>query len=664
MFQKLRITLCRDDGHALKPGESGCRAEALTISRADSGALGLRLLARLAPEKPLFKTQHGFSRQEAVKVHLPAAQTRYLAVYQHKDWWIRPAFAGGAAQIPSRTQLLLWLDGGEYHVLTAVCGADYRADLRGEGEELLLTLSSNQDGMMACDTPALAYAHHADPFAACEAAVLLSLEMAGAGMPRSRKRYPPEFEKLGWCTWDAFYHQVDAQGIYKKLEEFREKQLPVSWVLIDDGWSVADYEQQELLGLDAVPEKFPAGLSGTIARIKEIYGVRWVGVWQALMGYWNGVGQSSPAYEAFRDSLAVLPDGRAVPDPKRSFAFWHTWHGYLARQGIDFVKIDQQSAPALFFGGLHTYGEASREMHAGVGASAALHFDGSAIHCMGMAPEELWARPSAAVIRSSDDFVPGAPGGFLEHCRQNVYGALLYGPLYWGDFDMFWSAHEKGVQHAMLRAVSGGPVYVSDKLGQTDAGVLWPLISRDGTLYRCDGVGLPTTDCLFMDPGQDAKPLKIWNTYGESFLVAAFAVTEEGPAAHGEIRLSDIPQAAGETYVCVSCRDGWARVLRGGESIPFQLPGGQSALFLLIPMHEKCTVIGLMEKYVSCAAVKQVFYESRECRIALKENGRLGFFLRETPRRALAGEGELALTALGGGLWTVDAPGEMVTIQW
>ncbi len=663
MFEQLRVLLCRDDGRTGSPGEDGCQAETSILSSPDTGAMGLVLKAQWTPDKPLFKIQHSFARHGAVQLRLPAKDTRYMAVYQHKDWWIRPAFASIPAQIPPRTQLLLWREENEYHVLIALCGSDYRADIQGEDDGLLVTLSSSQDGRMDCQTPVLAYACHADPFLACENAARLGLEMAGCGKARAYKRYPQVFEKLGFCTWDAFYHQVDAKGIDQKLEELQNKGLPLGWVLIDDGWSATDGENAELTGLDAVLEKFPGGLKHTIDHIKKTYGVAHVGVWQALMGYWNGVKKGSPAYEALRDSLTVLPDGRHVPDPKNSFAFWHTWHSRLERQGVDFVKIDEQSAPALFFGGRLTYGEASRGMQAGAGASAALHFDGNAIHCMGMAPEEMWARPSAALIRSSDDFVPGAPDGFLEHCKQNVYGALLFGSLYWGDFDMFWSAHEKGVQHAMLRAVSGGPVYVSDKVNQTDASVLWPLISGDGTVYRCEGVGMPTADCLLCDPVESEAPLKIWNTYQGSFVIAAFSPREDQPS-QGVIRLSDIPKAMGDAYVCVSFADNLAEVLTRDGGIPFEIPGGRSAFFQLVPRQEKCTVLGLVQKYVSPAAVERLLYQESACHVLLKEGGTLGFYMEGRPARITSDAGELSPTLLGGCLWTVPVPGRTLTIHW
>ena len=63
--------------------------------------------------------RHLFGRQEyldagkgvSCTVQIVGAE-RMTAVYQHKDWWIRPAFPGSFAEIPERTQLLL-LKGGE-----------------------------------------------------------------------------------------------------------------------------------------------------------------------------------------------------------------------------------------------------------------------------------------------------------------------------------------------------------------------------------------------------------------------------------------------------------------------------------------------------------------------------------------------------------------------
>ena len=45
--------------------------------------------------------------------------------------------------------------------------------------------------------------------------------------------------------------------------------------------------------------------------------------------------------------------------------------------------------------------------------------DGAIINCMGMAMENVLARPVSAISRNSDDFVPGKEEGFSEHlCKD------------------------------------------------------------------------------------------------------------------------------------------------------------------------------------------------------------------------------------------------------
>ena len=195
------------------------------------------------------------------------------AVYQHKDWWIRPAFPGSFAEIPERTQLLLLKGGGTYLAVLAVCGREHRTDLSGAEDGICVTTASNCGGRNALDDVCLSYAWGKDPYQCCEKSVLCVLELTGrTAMLRRNRRYPAMFEKLGWCSWDALYHKVSAQGICDKLAELQEKQVPVKWALIDDGWLDADYDRQVLLGLDAARDKFPQGLGQCVRRMKQEIG--------------------------------------------------------------------------------------------------------------------------------------------------------------------------------------------------------------------------------------------------------------------------------------------------------------------------------------------------------------------------------------------------------
>ena len=73
---------------------------------------------------------------------------------------------------------------------------------------------------------------------------------------------------------------------------------------------------------------------------------------------------------------------------------------------------------------------------------------------------------------------------------------------------MWWTNNDSTADSAALRAISGGPVYVSDKIGDTNAEWLKKMIDKNGDLRLYDGVAVPTIDCLF---GYD-KTLKVQNT--------------------------------------------------------------------------------------------------------------------------------------------------------
>lgn len=60
------------------------------------------------PCEPFFGAQPYLDAKEGASysVKLKGAE-RFMAVYQHKDWWIRPAFPALLSEVPERTQLLL-----------------------------------------------------------------------------------------------------------------------------------------------------------------------------------------------------------------------------------------------------------------------------------------------------------------------------------------------------------------------------------------------------------------------------------------------------------------------------------------------------------------------------------------------------------------------------
>lgn len=600
----------------------------ITATQKD-GTVILYAKAWMEEQKPLFGPQKYWDLKKGFTYQVQlAGVTQMLAVYQHKDWWIRPEFPDRTARIPDRTQMLLCKTGTGYVVVMAMCGSHCRTDIKGTPEGLEIRMASNCYGEKKLEDYSLILADDPDPYRCCEKAVWAGLAVTGRSENlRRNKKYPEMFDGLGWCSWDAFYHEVTADGIYEKLKEMKEKQIPVRWVLIDDGWLDADYDRQVLKGLDADKKKFPEGLGGCVRRIKQEFGIEAVGVWHAVMGYWNGVEEGSDAFEKLQNGIGQRKDQRLIPEAEegKAFQFYHIWHEYLKNQcGIDFVKVDGQSAVQLFYEGEKSYGEASRAIQCGLQASAALHFGNSIINCMGMSSEDVWNRFGSAIARSSDDFVPDVPHGFREHAVQNSYNSLLQGPFFWGDWDMFWSDHEENRQNSILRAVSGGPVYTSDKVGRTNPDYLMPLIRKNGEIIRCREIGMPTADCLFENPVQNSGILKIFNRYEDLFVLAAFHVAEDGGARTCRIRVEDIPEAVGKEWDLYRYKE--QRILSLEEDVAVEIEENDAEIFLLLPK-QKNYVLGILEKYVGAACVESAESFDREMVIRIGESGTLGVVL-------------------------------------
>lgn len=633
-----------------KDGEE--RIVADLIFRCRRSSFALRVDAQIENEER-FKRQRHFAPRDGIIITFREGlgDYRFMANYQHKDWWTRPRFGKGALDVPPRTLSLLM--GGEFgygHWLP-VSDSVTKTELRGTRGGLELSISNGQGALDRLSQLVLVAGVGADPYRLVEANVKEAFGILGNGRKiRKEKGYPEILDYLGWCTWDAFYHGVNEEGILKKAEEFQQKAVPVKWVMIDDGWMEA--EGKKLKSFRADPEKFPGGLGKTVTALKETYGIRWAGVWHTIAGYWEGVDPDGPLAKTWKEYLFATPKGSLIPHPDtaKGFGFWHGWHSRLRGEGIDFLKVDSQSAVSHFLEGLMSVGEAAAGAHAALEASASLHFRNTVINCMGMAQESLWHRPASSVSRNSDDFVPQEAGSFREHALQNAYNSIFHGAFYWGDWDMYWTKNHDSLQNMVLRAVSGGPVYISDPVGETDPEKILPLVYRDGKIIRCEQPGLPMIDCLFTDPVQERKPLKVWNLCNGAGVIAAFHICEAKETICDYIKPSDIPGLSGDQFLAYDSLQKTARILGRDDSIYVELGENDVSLFAMVPLEPLFTPVGLMDKLVPTDAVLGLWRKERGAAVSLREGGRFGFWCESKPVKVLANGQRLEVR-------TTDCPG-------
>jgi len=447
---------------------------------------------------------------------------KILGSFMDKDWWTYPEFPKAFSEIVPRTQSILLKYKENLVYVQLLCSGNFSAEIDGEG----LHLEPRTDNICTLTGDFAAVTIGKDPITIYRTAMenIAALDGMTALLKHDRK-YPEIMEWFGWCTWNAFYTQVTEDKIMEKLEEFKAKGIPVGWVIIDDGWM--SVRERFLTAFKADASKFPNGLKGCIDRMKRDYGVKYVGVWHAFEGYWSGVDMESPLYEEWKDCLEITPEGYAIPahDADRAFMFWDAWHSYLASEGVDFVKVDNQSSHPHHIENMIPGPVGCRIAHEAVERSVDKNFGGCIINCMGMDMESVLSRHHTAVSRNSDDFFPEVERGFLKHVAQNVYSALWHNEIYYCDYDMWWSGKAAPVESGVLRAVSGSPIYVSDALGDSDASMIAPVIEDDGRIIRFDEAARPTEDLIFTDCSVEDRLLKIFNVSGDAFALAVFNVS-------------------------------------------------------------------------------------------------------------------------------------------
>lgn len=549
---------------------------------------------------------------------------RWMADYRHSEYWCRPEFGTDCAFIPDETQGLIYekADGG-FGVVLPVVSERYKCVLAGCGKETVLAkLFSWYENLTACKALAVVWAEGEDPYALLEQCARVGLRLLGTGVrTRRERRYPELFEYLGWCSWDAFEIRVDEDSLLAKCQEFQDKGIPVKWAILDDMWAeVRDFYGREystrpemfrlmhssrLYSFQADPIRFPNGLKACIEKING-YGVK-AGMWHPTTGYWMGADPDGEVYKQLKDCLIQTENGIYIhsPEQDKAYKFYCTFHDYLRKCGAEFVKIDNQSMSRRYYKKLAPVGQVARQFHDAMEASVGQHFDNQMINCMGMASEDMWNRSVSPISRCSDDFLPENKAWFTKHILQCSYNCLIQGQFYTCDWDMWWTDDGQAVKNSILRAISGGPIYVSDTLGRSRAEIFKPLVLEDGRILRCDRPAMPARDCLTTDPVHSGSVFKLQNLCNGSGILAAFNLDEQEKPVDGFISPRDVEGLTGEEFAVYEHFSGTCQILKPDERIPLMLAdSGDFRLYVIVPLQNGCGMIGRTDKFISPATVR------------------------------------------------------------
>ncbi|KAK2355810.1 stachyose synthase [Trifolium repens] len=274
--------------------------------------------------------------------------------------------------------------------------------------------------------------------------------------------------------------------------------------------------------------------------------------------------------------------------------------------------------------------------------------------------------------RVGDDFwctdPAGDPNGtyWLQGCHMVhcAYNSLWMGNFIHPDWDMFQSHHACSEFHAASRAISGGPIYVSDSVGNHNFKLLKKLVLPDGTILRCQYYALPTRDSLFVDPLHDGKTmLKIWNLNKYSGVLGLFncqgggwcPLTRRNKSAsefsHSVTCFAspkDIEWSKGKNPICINGVDIFAvymfkdenlKLLKCTESIEVSLEPFSFELMTVSPVTvlSKNSIqfapIGLVNMLNSGGSIQSLEFDEEEnlVKIGVRGHGEMRVFASQKP---------------------------------
>lgn len=546
---------------------------------------------------------------------------KLVSGYMGYLFWQRPFITDKLSKLKDKTQVLLFKNNQNKTYLTTVCDNMFKTELSYfKNNRLSLSACSNTlcDSVDEC---MLIGAYGTDEYALPENAVGFGLKiMEKAGALKKDKKYPKYFEYLGWCSWDAFQCDVTSKNLLEKAQEFKEKDIPVRWMILDDTWcdvSCIDLKTQQVRELndwEAPKKRFPGGLKKAVMDVKEQYSLD-IGIWHPISGYWYGINPEGALAKRYPELLeytipGIYPDGPRLMhsfNKKKVEKYYDLQYKFYKDCGADFVKVDNQGSTvrfSYFKGGL---GEVSKNLHRAVEKATRKYFNGAIINCMGMPNENFWNRTYSNVNRFSGDFLPENRKWFVDHILQCSYNSFSQGTVYTGDWDMFWSDDAQAKKNAVLRALSGGPVYVSDKLNRSIKDIIMPLVFSDGLVLRLKNHPLIAKDCLFEDARNNKKIFKLFNTHKDSGILTAFNLDENEDEVFGTVSVKDISGLNKGQYIMYNWFDQTAKTVSYNEETSLTLKDYDDfRLFIFTPVKNGKAVLGLKEKYMMPLTFKKI----------------------------------------------------------
>lgn len=439
---------------------------------------------------------------------------------------------------------------------------------------------------------------------------------------------------LFYCTWNAMYTDVTEQKILDALEGLDRQGIRVNGVIIDDGWQDID-DERRWQSFEPIKSKFPNGLKGTVDTLKKRYPyIRHVGVWHALLGYWNAM--SPDSWISRNYSMIPLNMGKVnVPkglerihtvSPDDADRMYDDFYKYLSREGITVVKCDVEGVVDDVSPAHPDQRRIWRAYQDAFKAASDRYFSRRVIYCMSHVSNiflhsQLQRNSFPACVRNSNDFFPDDPDSHAWHVFWNATNDLYTSRLnVLPDWDMFDTAHETAELHAMSRSLSGGLILITDQTNKSDAALIAKMTSKSirNNETKVLRFQLPAESRYPYLNINDGRFTKVINKTYDIVTLAAFNTTKE--AATESISLADFGEKLAKTKYAVYEQCSNSVQLASVEdlyAIAFapKLKENGCAIYVASPLltftdtdrnataHTQVAVLGLVDKFAGSVAV-------------------------------------------------------------
>ena len=550
------------------------------------------------------------------KVSFAPEGDKFEGLYRRGACFTRPFITDKVEDIPPETQNLLCKKGKVYTIYYFVAENGCRCSFEG-GKDPSLVLETGDDNRNVSSAILFLTISGEDICALFkDAAEILSERFENVKLLKD-KILPAFIDKIGFCTYNAFYDKISKDILCVFLRQMNDKGQKIGFILLDDGW-ISSTPVGAMKGFDADKVKFPDGLKGFSDTVKKEFGLSDVIVWHTFMGYWTGLDPASFGdYELKRDifdfsdtfkgkraSAEYFPIntmGDFYPENLRGrdvcfaidlFHWYRDYYKFLRDSGISGTKIDAIGWIEVVNRNNGGRVEGAKKFIGAAQSAGKEYLSSNNLFCSCNTNDFFFSSGNGNLIRTSEDYMPDDVQSHGDHIFYNAHAAMWMGEFFVCDFDMFQSGNTCGDFHAVARAISGGPVYFTDNPKGISYDILKTVATAEGDVPRLISYPRLTEDCLFKKPKDGF--IKMFNEGKNSLVLGIFnCVNEDREESVNTEFLSDNAR-----YAAYSFLNGFIGVVEKGNSIPEEMHGLTADVISFVPISNGIAVIGEKGKII------------------------------------------------------------------